>query len=153
MECDDSFFKVVHTKVKSVVPLVSETFKTGNLCVSVNVDTLKVMQNDSDTIETTNSVKTSKLTDQERHCKLHSCCNSCTYCVFLGHPQKKGASPAVEKIKTKPVKHASFVNHSYFVPLVENAHSVVQNLPVGSHLRDFWKIWAFQGASPKVCPY
>ena len=81
MGCDDNVHNncvtVVHTKVKIVVPFVSETIKTGNSCDGNNVDTLKVVQNDS---ETTNSIETSKLIDQERHCKLHSCCNSCTYC-------------------------------------------------------------------------
>ena len=37
----------IHTKVKSVVPFVSETIKTGNSCINDNVDTLKVVHNDS----------------------------------------------------------------------------------------------------------
>ena len=56
----------------------------------------------------------------------------------------------MEKIKIKPVKHAAIVNHLCSVPPVENVHNVAQNLPVGGRLRDFLKIWAFQGASPKV---
>ena len=68
---------------------------------------------------------------------------------FQGHPQKKGVSSRVEKIKIKSVKHASFVNHLCSVSPVENVHNVAQNLPVGGRLRDFWKVWASQGASPK----
>ena len=68
----------------------------------------------------------------------------------LGHSQKKGVRPAVEKIKIKSVKCASFVNHLCSVPPVENVHNVVQSLPVGGRLRDFWKIWVSQATNQKV---
>ena len=47
------------------------------------------------------------------------------------HPQKKGVSPTVEKIKIKPVKHASFVNHLCYIRPVGNVHNVAQNILVG----------------------
>ena len=46
---------------------------------SDNVDTVKVVQNVSDTLETAKSVQPSKVIDQESHCKFDSCCNSCTF--------------------------------------------------------------------------
>ena len=49
----------------------------------------------------------------------------------------KGMSSTVEKIKTKPVKHAAFVNHLCYVPPVGNVHNVAQSLPAGGHLKYF----------------
>ena len=77
MECDDSVQNSsVHTKVRSVVPFVSETVKTGNSCGRDNFDTLKIVHNDSDTIATTNKYVYRKTL------QVTSCCNSCTYCDF-----------------------------------------------------------------------
>ena len=84
MVCDDAVYssvvKDVNDKVKSVVLCYSETVKTDNSLKNYTVETLNVVQNNSDTVETLGSVKTGNLIEQERHCKLHSCCNSCTYC-------------------------------------------------------------------------
>ena len=81
-----------------------------------------MVQNDDDTIETFDSVKTGNLIEHDKHYKLHVCCNSCTYIVFL---------TASAKERSKPVKHASFVNQLSSVPPVENVHNIAQNLPVG----------------------
>ena len=92
MECDDNLHNsCVHTKV-SVVPFLYEIFKTGNSYSSDNVDTLKLVQSDSNTFETANSVQNGKFMDQEIHCKLHSCCNSFTFCVCGGLLRKKERS-------------------------------------------------------------
>ena len=103
-------------KLKSDVPCDSATVKTDNSLRSDSVKTLNMVKNVSDTVETFDSVKTGNLIEQEKHCKLCSCCNSC---------------PVVEKIKIKPVKHASFVNRLCSVPHVENVQSVAPNLPMG----------------------
>ena len=114
MECDNninnSVVKVVSDTVKSVIPFDSQTVKTGNSLQSDNVETLKVSLNDSDTILTLDLVKTNKLFNQERHYKLHPCCNSCTYCVFSRASAKERSKPPVEKIKIKPT---SFISHLY----------------------------------------
>ena len=128
MECDDIVHNsCVHTKVKSVVSFVSETFKTGTSCSNDNVDTLKVVQNYLDTLETANSVKTNKFIDQKRHCKLHSCRNSCTFCVFFSRKEK--SKPRSEKDKNKIYKTYFFVNHLSSVPPIENVHNVAQIYP------------------------
>ena len=119
----------------SVFQVVRDTVKPGNSVLGGNDDTHKVIPDGSDPIEILHLDKSSKLPDQEIHCYLHSCCNSCTYCVFSLHPQRKGVSPAVEKVKIKPVKHASFVNN--LCPSVENVLNGAQNPPVGGCLRDF----------------
>ena len=51
-------------------------------------------------------------------------------CFFEGSG-KKEVCPAVQEIKINPVKHASFVNHLFSVPPVENVHNVTQYLPMG----------------------
>ena len=66
--------------------------------------------------------------EQERLCKLHSCGNSCSFCAFSKASAKERNRTG--KIKIKPVKHVSFVNHLCSVPPVENVHNVAQNLPV-----------------------
>ena len=43
------------------------------------------------------SVKPGDLIEHDKHCKLHVCCNSCTV-FFQGHLQKKGVSPAVNRL-------------------------------------------------------
>ena len=108
IECGDSVHnsvvQVVSATVKSVV---SETVTPGNSEQSDNVDTLRMVTNGFGPIETLNLDNSVKLPDQERHCNLHSCSNSCTYCVF------------------------SWAS----VPPVENVYNVNQNLPVRGRLR------------------
>ena len=73
--------------------------------------------------------------------------------VFLkGPPQKKGVSPSVDSGKglIKPVKDAFSVNLSPSAPPVTNALSVVEGLPVGAQLQNFWQVWAQKGSSPRV---
>ena len=44
----------------------------------------------------------------------------------------------MNKIKIKHIiNHASFVNHLSSAPPAKRVHNVVQNLPVGGHLKDF----------------
>ena len=93
--------KAVGDKVKSVVRFISETVKTSNSLQSDNVDTFKVVPYDFDIIETLDSVKPSKLFDQGRHCKLHSCCNSCTFCVFSRASAKERSKPISGKDQKK----------------------------------------------------
>ena len=56
MECDDSVYSsvvnIVNDKVKSVVPCDSETIMIDNSLKNDTLETLNVVQNDSDTIET-----------------------------------------------------------------------------------------------------
>ena len=96
-------------------------------------------------------VETSDLMKQDKHCKLLTWCDSCTYCVFFEViTQKKGVSPALKGIKIKPVNCFSFVNHLCCVPSVESVHNVVQNLPVGGRLENVWQVWASKGASSRI---
>ena len=55
---NNGIVKVVSDKVKNVVHFFSQNVKTDNFLQSKNVDTLKVVTNDSDTIGKLDSVKT-----------------------------------------------------------------------------------------------
>ena len=82
-------------------------------------------------LETFESVKIGNMTKHDKHCKLHICYNSCTYCILLiASAKERSKHTAVKKIKIKPVKHASFVKHLCAVHPVESVHNVAQNLPV-----------------------
>ena len=73
--------------------------------------------------------------------------------VFLnGPPQKKGVSPCVnsENGLIKPVKDGFSVDLSPSAPPVTNVLSVVEGLPVGARLQNFWQGWAQKGSSPRV---
>ena len=59
----------------------------------------------------------------------------------------------MNKIRINPVDHAYFVNHLCYAPVVESFHNVVQNVPVGGCLKDFWQIWASNSASLIVVCY
>ena len=94
----------------------------------------------------------SKCSCKETKCKLHKCCNSCTFCVLSGPPQKKGVSPNVssENGQIKPVKDVFSVDLSPSALHVTNVLSVVEGLPVGARLQKFWQVWAQKGSSPRV---
>ena len=47
-----------------------------------------MVQNDSDTVETFDSVKTGNLIEHDKHCKLHVATHV-LHVFFRGHPQKK----------------------------------------------------------------
>ena len=73
--------------------------------------------------------------------------------VFLnGPPQKKGVSPSVDSENglIKPVKDAFSVNLSPSAPPVTNVLSVVEGLPVGTRLQNFFQVCAQKGSSPRV---
>ena len=66
--------------------------------------------------------------------------------MFLNEPpQKKGVSPGIGNGQIKPVKGAFCVNLTPSVPPVTNVFSVVEGLPVGARLQNFWQLWAPEG--------
>ena len=69
-----------------------------------------------------------------------------------GQPQKKGISPATVKQnqKLKYVNNVYCVDQLCSVKLAPNVPNVVQNLPVGARLNQFWETWETLGAGPKV---
>ena len=72
-----------------------------------------------------------------------------------GHPQRKGISPGLSAVISKDcllkhVKGASSVIQLPYVQTVTNVPLVVQNLPVGARLQNFWQIWLERGAGPKI---
>ena len=73
-----------------------------------------------------------------------------------GHSQKRELSPGAadcqisEYHKLKYVKLASWVTQLSCVQPVNNVPNVVQNLPVGSRLQNFWETWSKLGAGPKT---
>ena len=72
-----------------------------------------------------------------------------------GHPQRKGISPGLSVVMSKDctlklVKGASSVIQLPCVQPVTNVPLVVQNLPVGSRLQNFWQTWLEMGAGPKI---
>ena len=64
-----------------------------------------------------------------------------------GHSQKRELSPGD---KLKYVKLASCVTQLSCVQSVNSAPNVVQNLPVGARLQNFWETWSKLGAGPKT---
>ena len=72
-----------------------------------------------------------------------------------GHPQRKGISPSLSAVISKDctlkdVKGASSVIQLPCVQPVTNVPLVVQNLPVGARLQNFWQTWLERGAGPKI---
>ena len=72
-----------------------------------------------------------------------------------GHPQRKGISPGLSVVMSKDctlkiVKGASSVIQLPCVQPVTNVSLVVQNLPVGARLQNFWHTWLERGAGPKI---
>ena len=70
-----------------------------------------------------------------------------------GQSQKKDVSPVIApnyKEKLKYVKNVFCVDPLSFASTVPTAKHVVQNLPVGARLQNFWQTWLDLGASPKV---
>ena len=72
-----------------------------------------------------------------------------------GHPQRKGISPGLSAVISKDcllkhVKGASSVIQLPYVKPVTNVPLVVQNLPVGARLQNFWQTWLERGAGPKI---
>ena len=73
-----------------------------------------------------------------------------------GHSQKRELSPGAadyqisEYHKLKYVKLASCVTQLSCVQPVNNVPNVVQNLPVGARLQNFWETWSKLGAGPKT---
>ena len=72
--------------------------------------------------------------------------------MFLnGLPQKKGVSPSVNLGNglIKPVKDVFSVNLSPSAPPVTNVLSVVEGLPVGTRLENFWQVLGPEGFESK----
>ena len=69
-----------------------------------------------------------------------------------GQPQKKGISPATVKQNQQLnfVNNVSCVDQLCSVKLAPNVPLVVQNLPVGARLSQFWKTWETLWAVLKV---
>ena len=69
-----------------------------------------------------------------------------------GYPQKKGVNPNYCYLsqEIKHVKDVSYVDQLSSVKSVTNVATVVQDLPVGARLNQFWKKWVALGVSPKV---
>ena len=72
-----------------------------------------------------------------------------------GHSQRKGISPGLSVVMSKDctlklVKGASSVIQLPCVQPVTNVPLVVQNLPVGARLQNFWQTWLERGAGPKI---
>ena len=67
-------------------------------------------------------------------------------------PQRKGVSPAVvrQHQSLKYVNNVSCLDQLCSVKLAPNVLNVVQNLPVGSRLSQFWETWEALWAVPKV---
>ena len=66
-------------------------------------------------------------------------------------PQKKGISPAtIKQNQLKCVNNVSCVDQLCFVKLAPNVPNVVQNLPVGARLNQFWETWETLWAGLKV---
>ena len=65
----------------------------------------------------------------------------------IGHPQKKGLSPAR---LLKRIKHVKSVCVDLFAQDVQNVPSVVTDFPVGGRLQEFWQVWQEMGANPWV---
>ena len=68
----------------------------------------------------------------------------------IGHPQKKGLSPAWWLKRIKDVKGVSCVDPCLFAPNVQSAPSVVKSLPVGGRLQEFCQVWQELGANHRV---
>ena len=56
----------------------------------------------------------------------------------------------MRNLKLKSVKSVSCVTQLSCVNPVTNVTNIVQNLPVGARLQNFWKTWLDLGAGPKV---
>ena len=81
-------------------------------------------------------------------CKL-KCCFSCTF--VQGQQQKKGISRVTVKQnqQLKCVNNVSCVDELCSVKTAPNV-PLVQNLPVGARLNQFWETWETLGVGPKV---
>ena len=89
---------------------------------SKKTETVDVVDNVFEGVKILDSVKTGDLMKHDKHCKLHTCCNSCTYCGFARASTKERSNSGSNKIRRKPVNHASFVSQLCCVPSVENVH-------------------------------
>ena len=68
---------------------------------------------------------------------------------FFEGIHKKRITPAMNKIRIKPVNHASFVSHLCFAPPVENVHNVALNLTVQGTSERFLANMGLQGCKPE----
>ena len=93
-----------------------------------------------------------KCSCEEFKCKVHKCCNSCTFWVFERATTKEWCKSQCKfrKWPNKACERCFSVNLSPSAPPMTNVLSVVEGLPVGALLQKFWQVWAQKGSSPRV---
>ena len=95
--------------------------------------------------------KDSKFSDTRQFMCKPKCCRSCSFCEkAITKERCKLVIVPNYKEKLKYVKNAFCVDHLSFATTEQNAKLVVQNLPVGARLQNFWQTWLDLGAGPKV---
>ena len=160
MGCADIVYRSiiidVNKEVKSVVHSGSDTVKTDNSLKCDTVETLNMVPNDTDTVESFDSVNTGNLIEQDKHCELH-CILQLVYllCFFEGI-RKERSKPHSERDQNKACKACFFCKSLVFCSCFclrcwsKSTCVCVCGGGGGGHLKDFWKTLSSQGASPRV---
>ena len=133
-----SLVKVLQRLDKSLLQRTSQTVRSNVLHSSV----LNVAKSQIHKTKTSANVKPLDVSCLAVS-RAHSVC-------FPGHPQKKGISPFVSKIKIKDVKSVSCVSQCLSVPHAQCAPNGALNLIVGGRLQKLWQTWQSLGANQRV---